>query len=272
MGIISEGIIRKWILPHLSIGKRGYKSKVDLVKVVSLILKRLKTGCQWRELSIKEYFPNGEITWQGVYYYFNKWSSDGSWKLIWINLLKENRQILDLSSIQLDGSHTPSKRGGYAVGYQGRKSCKTSNSLFLSDNQGQILSVSEPQSGNHNDLYNIVSTFEEMLTTLEEATINTKGLFLNADAGFDGGEFREYCMEKELEANIATNSRNSKQTSESYQYFDDQLYKRRYKIEQANAWMDSFKALIIRFETKAANWRALQWIAILVLFCKKLKD
>jgi len=61
-----------------------YQNKKSIHKhlVVSLILKRLKTGCQWRELSIKEYFPNGEITWQGVYYYFNKWSSDGSWKLI----------------------------------------------------------------------------------------------------------------------------------------------------------------------------------------------
>lgn len=259
-------------MPYLSIGKRGYKSKVDLVKVVSLIFRRLKTGCQWRELSIKEYFPNAEISWQGVYYYFNKWSNDGSWKLAWTQLLTANHKQLDLSSIQLDGSHTPTKRGGDCVGYQGRKSCKTTNSLFICDNQGQILTVSDPQSGEHNDLYNIVSTFEEMIMIFKEAAIDMEGLFLNADAGFDGTVFREYCLEKGLEANIASNPRNRKKITTLYQYFDDQLYKRRYKIEQANAWMDSFKALLIRFETKAANWKALQWIAIIIIFCRKLKD
>jgi len=36
--------------------------------------------------------------------------------------------------------------------------------------------------------------------------------------------------------------------------------------------MDSFKALLIRFETKVANWKALQWIAIIIIFCRKFKD
>jgi len=44
------------------------------------ILKRLKTGVQWRELPIEVYFEKGEISWQNVYYYFNKWSKDGSFQ------------------------------------------------------------------------------------------------------------------------------------------------------------------------------------------------
>lgn len=32
-------------------------------------------------------------------------------------------------------------------------------------------------------------------------------------------------------------------------YFDNELYKRRFKIEKANAWLDSFQALLVRFET-----------------------
>lgn len=38
-----------------------------------------------------------------------------------------------MSCIQLDGSHTPVKRGGESFGYQGRKKCKTSNMLFMLD-------------------------------------------------------------------------------------------------------------------------------------------
>jgi len=34
------------------------------------------------------------------------------------------------------GSHTLAKRGGEALAYQGRKAAKTTNLLFLADNQG----------------------------------------------------------------------------------------------------------------------------------------
>ncbi|NAW49930.1 hypothetical protein GNY06_00465 [Elizabethkingia argentiflava] len=36
-----------------------------------------------------------------------------------------------MSSVQLDGSHTPSRMGGEKLGYQGRKKAKTTNSIFL---------------------------------------------------------------------------------------------------------------------------------------------
>lgn len=259
------------ILPHLSKGKRGFKPKIDLVKVILLILKRMKTGCQWRELVVAEHFGTETVQWQNIYYYFNKWSKDGSFKRAWINLLSANKKQLDMSSVQLDGSHTPAKRGGAAVGYQGRKSAKTSNSLFLCDNTGQMLAVSEAQSGEHNDLYDISKLFKEMLEVLEQAEINCSGLFVNADPGFDSEELKQVCFENEIELNVKPNTRNQKQQNDHYRYFDEQLYKRRTKIEHANAWMDSFKALLIRYEKLIETWMALQWLAIITLFCRKIK-
>ncbi|NAW49883.1 IS5/IS1182 family transposase, partial [Elizabethkingia argentiflava] len=38
-----------------------------------------------------------------------------------IGLLILNKRKLDMSSVQLDGSHTPSRMGGEKLGYQGRK-------------------------------------------------------------------------------------------------------------------------------------------------------
>jgi len=32
------------------------------------MIKRLKTGCQWRELNLKEYFLKEKLSWQWVYY------------------------------------------------------------------------------------------------------------------------------------------------------------------------------------------------------------
>ncbi len=196
MGVISENKVREYIVPFLSVGKRGFKSKLCLTKVMLLILKRLKTGCQWRELSIKEYFDDGEVCWQTIYYYFNKWSQDGSFKQVWINLLQTNKQLIDLSTAQLDGSHTPSKRGGESVGYQGRKSCKTSNTLILSDNNGTPICVGEPQNGKQNDLFDINKIFRQMLEILEEAEVSLEGVFLNADPGFDSNSFKKNAAKK----------------------------------------------------------------------------
>ena len=61
---------------------------------------------------------------------------DGSWRNVWIELLKEGRSKLDLSSLQLDGSQTPCKKQGEHIGYQHRKSAKTTNALFFSDKEG----------------------------------------------------------------------------------------------------------------------------------------
>ena len=77
---MGKDTINKWIIPFLSVGKRGFKSNFDLASIFLLILKRLKTEVQWRELPIEVYFEKGEISWQNVYYYFNKWSKDGSFQ------------------------------------------------------------------------------------------------------------------------------------------------------------------------------------------------
>jgi hypothetical protein len=45
--------------------------------------------------------------------------------------------------------HTAAKNGGEAVGYQGRKAANTTNTLFLSDNQGVMLAMFTPQEGQH---------------------------------------------------------------------------------------------------------------------------
>ena len=157
---------------------------------------RLKTGTQWRELSTRDFFE-ATVPWQTIYYYFNKWCKDGSFLTVWQNLLQNNKYLLDLSTAQFDGSHTPCKRGGESVGYQARKSCKTTNSLILCDNNGLPIVIEKPQCGNHNDLYNINKIFDEMITFLEDATITIEGVFMNADAGFDSKSFKKNVIQKQ---------------------------------------------------------------------------
>ncbi len=269
MAVLSEDKINRWIVPYLSKGKRGSKVQVSMATIVSGILYRLKTGCQWRELPLKEIFTSNGISWQGVYHHFRKWAQDGSFKNVWLGLLKSQRRLLDLSCVQLDGSQTICKQGGECIGYQNRKAANSCNSLFLADNKGQMLACSLPVSGAHHDLYEIELVFKELCALLQEAGIQTEGLFLNADAGFDSQPFRKLCAEMKIEANIAFNPRNNA-VQDDFIYFDEQLFKQRNTIERANAWLDSFKALLVRFETKALHWLMLILLAFSVLFIRKI--
>ena len=269
-------MIEKWILPHLTIGTRGFDTTVPLSEIVECIFHRLKTGCQWRELPTKAFFTDKVLHWNSVFYYFNKWTKADCWRTIWINILTQNRQHLDMSSVELDGSHTPAKNGGDAVGYQGRKASKTTNALFLSDSQGVMLALSTPQAGQHHDLFQIQLLFDELCGLLKAAGLDLKGLFLNADPGFDSADFAAACEKEEIMANVKENTRNSALAEfPVYQrgdhLFDEELYQDRSVIEHANAWIDGFKALLVRFEFSVKNWMSLHFIAFSVIFLRKIK-
>lgn len=270
MEVLRKDIVRTWMLPYLSSGERGPACKAELLEVVESILYKLKTGCQWRQLPLKQFFAGTALTWSGVYYHFNAWRKDGSWQKLWLHLLRLHKPRLDLSSIQLDGSHTRTHNGGAAIGYQGRKAGRTTNLLFLADNTGQPLACATPQAGNHHDLFDIETSFGELCAMLEQAQITLDGLFLNADRGFDASGLRDECFRRGIEANIAHNPRSGKNEPPADQYFDDELYRQRTAIERTNAWLDGFKTLLVRYETNAENWLAFHFLAFAVLLLRKI--
>lgn len=215
---------------------------------------------------MKQFFRK-KYTWQSVYYHFQKWSKDGSWENCWFSLLRKYKHQLDMSSVQLDGSHTRVQRGGQSVGYQGRKKSKTCNMLFLTDSQGIPLACGDPTAGNHHDSYQLVEQVEKMWEELEVIQIRIDGLFLNADSGFDTHEFRDACFIRDIIGNIDQNTRNGDQKDV---LFDEELYQKRFVIERTNAWLDAFKAILIRFETNEINWKALHFLAFIVIFLRRL--
>lgn len=83
------------------------------------------------------------------------------------------------------------------------------------------MAIVTPQAGDHNDLYNIQTWLEEVCTLLEEAGIDFKSVFMNANAGFDAEDVRQVCAKKEIEVNIDQNKRNEKVPTEEYVYFDE---------------------------------------------------
>jgi transposase len=267
--VLDKDTIEMEIVPYLPKTKRGFPPTVPLVAIVNAILYKLKTGVQWHQLPVKALFDQTPLTWNAVYYHYRKWCLSGSLKDCWIKFLQSHKQDLDLSSVDLDGSHTPAIRGGADVEYQGRKKRKTTNALYLTDRQGLPLAMSEPVAGNHNDLHDIEVQFEVVTATLEQADIAVEGLFLNADAGFDSKNFRESCSKKEIHPNICFNKRNG--NTDRDEYFDQDLYDQRYAVERTNAWMDSYRSLLNRFDTTIESWKGFNYLAFIVIALKKFK-
>jgi transposase len=69
--ILDKDIIEKDILPHLSVAKRGFKTKSCLIEVVNSILYKLKTGIQWYLLPVSSLFTDTVLSYQSVYRFYD---------------------------------------------------------------------------------------------------------------------------------------------------------------------------------------------------------
>ena len=81
--VLDKDTIKSEILPFLSVAKRGYVTKSDLVEVIQCILYKLKTGCQWHMLPVSAIFTGRVLSYKSVYAHFRKWSKNGEWEKVW---------------------------------------------------------------------------------------------------------------------------------------------------------------------------------------------
>ena len=125
--VLDKDTIELQIVPYIPKPKRGFPPTAPLVEILNAILYKLKTGVQWGQLPVKALFSDRPLSWQSVYYHYRKWCLSEVWHDRWVELLRRHRGELDLSSADLDGSHTPAIRGGQGVEYQGREKRKTTN-------------------------------------------------------------------------------------------------------------------------------------------------
>jgi transposase len=119
---LSEDEFTEFILPHLSMPKRGPKCKIGYHRVFNLILWVLYTGMQWKCLPMPK-DPHGKpaIHYTNVYRAFAKWADDGSLQKAFMasvgHLAAEKK--LDVSVLHGDGTNTVAKKGVMASGTLG---------------------------------------------------------------------------------------------------------------------------------------------------------
>lgn len=170
----------------------------------------------------------------------------------------------------MDGTHTPAKRAGESTAYQGRKKTKTSNTVWLTDRQGNIVGFLPPLAGNRHDLYQLEKHIEQQVKLLHQCGISVDGLFLNADAGFCHNSFRQLCFKYGIILKVPLNKRNSSELEGDEAYFDALMYKERYVIERSNACRDTYRSFLNRFDTSWLSWNAWHYIFALCNWIKFL--
>lgn len=215
--------------------------------------------------------PKKEISWQAVYYHFQKWSADGSLERVWQHSVETIRKDLDLSQLNLDGSHALAKKGGESVAYQHRKRAKTSNILPITDGHGYVLASTGLVAGNHHDAFDLKPHLQSAFRSLKRLRLPIAGAFFNADSAFDTGEARKVCFNHRVIPNICQNPRNRKQTKRGRKrFFNAFVYKRRFTSERSFAWMDKFRALLIRYDRKDANFLGAHHLAFALINLRHL--
>jgi hypothetical protein len=129
---LSEPEFTAFILPHLSMPKRGPKCKLGYYRVFNLILRVLYTGMQWKCLPVPT-DPHGKpaIHYTTVYKVFAKWADDGS---LWHAFVASVRHLateqhLDTSVLHGDGTNTVAKKGAMALASRGTNTRRARRSL-----------------------------------------------------------------------------------------------------------------------------------------------
>jgi transposase len=212
------------------------------------------------------WFRKKEVSTGAVYHHFFEWSQDGSLKSVWQHSIMTIREELNLSELNLDGTHTLAKKGGESVAYQGRKRGKTSNILPIMDAQGYVVASTGILAGNHNDAYNLKPHLQEAFKEMKRLGLPIAGAYFNADSAFDTREARKTCFNYGVFPNIPENRRNRKQPKLGRKrFFDEEVYRHRFTAERTFAWVDKFKRLLVRFERYDACFLGAHYIAFTMI-------
>lgn len=176
-----------------------------------------------------------------------------------------------MTLLNLDGSDAIAKKGGESVAYQGRKKAKTSNLLPITDAQGYVLASTGIVAGNHHDAFDLIPHLRQAFRWLKLHGFSLRGTYFNTDSAFDTLPARKLCFNYGLIPNIAENKRNRKRVKPGRKrLFNPDLYKHRFVSERSFAWIDKFRALLIRFDRLDAFFLAAHHLAFAMINLRHL--
>jgi transposase len=210
---LSASEFAQFILPHLSMPRRGPKCKLGYHCVFNLILWLLYTGMQWKGLPVpKDTQGKPAIHYTTVYRVFARWSDDGSLEQAFIASVKQlaDHHQLDLSVLHGDGTNTVAKKGGDGIGYSGHKHQKGEKVIAIIDNNGYVLAPLPVAPVNAADTVLLPEGLKGLKRVAKLTGLVLAGAYLNLDGGFDSTSNRKAIFNAGMIPNIKENPRHRK--------------------------------------------------------------
>lgn len=243
----------QFVLPHLSIGRRGPAPKLGLHKIFNYILRLLYLGCQWKELPIqKDGEGRPEIHYTRIYSAWRRWEADGCIDAIFtgsvMQLHRDN--LLDITVLHGDGTTTAAKKGGDNIGFSGHKKVKGDKVVAFCDRQCNVIAPFVAAPGNRNESLLLREALPEVTRIARMVGMDLHGTIVSLDGVYDCRLNRKAIFNRGMIPNINPNSRGRKRPKRGRKpFFEPAIFDERFHtIERVFAWEDKFRRLLLRFD------------------------
>lgn len=248
---LREEEFNKFILMHLSNGKRGPDKKISSYSSFCYIIRVLSTGMKWEDLEIKkDESGDPEIHHSSIFKTFKMWVDNGSFDNIFaasvINLFKN--RLVDCSVLHGDGTNHVAKKGGDNIGRNGHKKIKGDKVVAVCDRNVNVIAPFVEAPGNCNEctlLKPCIVKIKKMFSILD---FDLSGIILSLDGIYNSKSNRKSIFNSGMKPNINLRKCDKKRSGRK-QMFNKKIFKERFNtIERLFAWEDKFRRVISRFE------------------------
>ncbi len=211
---LTENQFNEFVLPHLSVNRRGPTCRIPLYRIYHYVLTILYTGMQWKQLPIQIDPSTGkpEIHYTRVFRIYQRWCKDGSLARVFENtvyLLNDNK-LLDLSVLHGDGTSTAAKKGGDNIGYNGHKHFKGEKIVVIVDRNVNVIAPYVTAPGNRNESGLLKSAISGLKEITRSIGASIAGSTSSLDGVYDSKNNRKIIFNAGMTPNIPENKRNRK--------------------------------------------------------------
>jgi hypothetical protein len=212
-----------------------------------------------------------EISDPAIYPHERKWSHDRSLERRFEQSRLSIQTQVDTHHLNRDGSHAPAQKAGEAGADPGRKQAKPSNGLPITDAKGFILATTGMIAGNPNDAFELKDNLRAAFKFIQRFGISRVGSDFNADSAFDTQAARWTGFNHKVIPKMAENQRSRKKHKRGpKRLFNPEVDKLRLSSERTFAWIDQFRALLVRFDRKAAHFMGAHFIVYTLINLRHL--